>query len=102
MLPIVKFSLTILRMDLRRRLQVIHDRVSLAARELELQPEVFQATEELRQAAGDLAVVIQDLDTGKAGDSEAKEAKVPLRPIRQDPADHGTGEAPGRRLPKAA
>jgi len=49
-------------MDLRLRLRVILDRVSISALELALQPEAFQATEELRLAAGDLAEILDDLD----------------------------------------
>jgi hypothetical protein len=49
-------------MDLRLRLRVILHRVQLSARELELQPETFQATGELRLAAGDLVGILRDLD----------------------------------------
>ena len=49
-------------MDLRRRLRVVLDRVQLSQRELELQPEAFQATEQLRLAAGDLAAVLREID----------------------------------------
>lgn len=49
-------------MDLSRRLRIVLDRVKLSQRELELQPEAFQATEQLRLAAGDLAVAIGILD----------------------------------------
>jgi hypothetical protein len=37
--------------------------VQLSAVELELQPEAFQATEELRIASGELASVIEDLES---------------------------------------
>lgn len=69
-------------MDLRRRLGIVLDRVQLSQRELELQPEAFQATEQLRLAAGDLATVLREIDlpipqtTGSAdapGGSDAQE-----------------------------
>ncbi len=49
-------------MDLRLRLRVVLDRVQLSARELEIQPEMFQGTAELRLAAGDLAAILEALD----------------------------------------
>lgn len=50
-------------MELRDRLRIVLRRLELSARELELQPEAFQATAEIQLAAGDLAAVIQDLDS---------------------------------------
>jgi hypothetical protein len=50
-------------MDLRIQLERIRRRVQLSAVELELQPEAFQATEELRIASGELASVIEDLES---------------------------------------
>jgi hypothetical protein len=53
-------------MDVRFRLERILRRVQLSAVELELQPEAFQATEELRIASGDLASVIEELESSFA------------------------------------
>lgn len=78
-------------MDLRLRLRVVLDRVQLSARELELQPEVFQATGALRQAAGDLAAILEDLETGTVAE----------RPQRQG-LNHGTGRALARPVLLAA
>jgi hypothetical protein len=50
-------------MDLRLKLVTILDRVKLSAKELDLQPEAFQATGELKLAASDLAAVIAAIDT---------------------------------------
>jgi hypothetical protein len=49
-------------MDVRIQLERILRRVQLSAVELELQPEAFQATEELRIASGELASVIEELE----------------------------------------
>lgn len=49
-------------MDVRIQLERIQRRVQLSAFELELQPEAFQATEELRIASSELASVIEDLE----------------------------------------
>jgi hypothetical protein len=48
--------------DVRLQLERIRRRVQLSAFELELQPEAFQATEELRIASGELTSVIEDLE----------------------------------------
>jgi hypothetical protein len=50
-------------MDVQIQLERILRRVQLSAVELELQPEAFQATEELRIASGDLASVIEELES---------------------------------------
>jgi hypothetical protein len=52
-------------MDLRRRLRIILDRVQLSQRELELQPEAFQATEELRQVASEIASILEELEASE-------------------------------------
>lgn len=49
-------------MDIRKKLRLVLGRLLLSARELELQPEAFQATVEIRLAAGDLAEAIRRLD----------------------------------------
>jgi hypothetical protein len=49
-------------MDVRLQLERILGRVQLSAVELELQPEAFQATEELRIASGELASLIEELE----------------------------------------
>jgi hypothetical protein len=49
-------------MDVRIQLERILRRVQFSAVELELQPEAFQATEELRIASGELASVIEELE----------------------------------------
>jgi len=49
--------------DVRLQLERVLHRVQLSAVELELQPEVFQATEELRLASGELASVIEELES---------------------------------------
>ena len=51
-------------MDVRIELERILRRVRLSAVELELQPEAFQATEELRLASGELASVIEQFRSG--------------------------------------
>jgi hypothetical protein len=104
-------------MDLRRRLQTIHDRVQLSARELELQPETFQATEELKQAAGDLAAVLAELADPNESQTDRGGVEVsrstgsisapprllfPLRPTDTHFSVYGTDQAPSRPLPKAA
>jgi hypothetical protein len=50
-------------MDVRLRIERILRRVQLSAVELELQPEAFQATEELRLASGELASLLEELDS---------------------------------------
>lgn len=44
-------------------------RVQLSARELELQPEAFRATQELRLASGELASVIEQIENRSATQS---------------------------------
>jgi hypothetical protein len=44
------------------KLERILWRVQLSARELELQPEAFRATQELRLASGELASVIEQVE----------------------------------------
>jgi hypothetical protein len=44
-------------------------RVQLSARELELQPEAFRATQELRLASGELASVIDQVENRSAAHS---------------------------------
>lgn len=48
--------------NVRIQLERVLHRVQLSAVELELQPEAFQATEELRLASGELASVIEKLE----------------------------------------
>jgi hypothetical protein len=50
-------------MDVLLQLERVLRRVQSSAVELELQPEAFQATEELRLASGELASVIQNLES---------------------------------------
>lgn len=50
-------------MDVWLQLERVLRRVQLSAVELELQPEAFQATEELRLASGELASVIEELES---------------------------------------
>ena len=47
--------------DVRLELERVLYRVQLSAVELQLQPELFQATEELRIASGELASVIEEI-----------------------------------------
>jgi len=54
-------------MEVRLQLERILRRVQLPAVELQLQPEAFQATEELRIASGELALVIEELEDLDAG-----------------------------------
>jgi hypothetical protein len=49
-------------MDVQVQLERILRRVQLSAAELELQPEAFQATQELRIASGELASVLETLE----------------------------------------
>jgi hypothetical protein len=62
-------------MDVRVQLQRVLRRVQMSAVELELQPECFQATEELRIASGELASILEEeqLDTVHAGASARSE-----------------------------
>lgn len=53
-------------MDLQIKLEKILWRVQLSARELELQPEAFRATQELRLASGELASVIDQIENHSA------------------------------------
>lgn len=78
-------------MELRIRLEKILARVNVSARELELQPEAFQATQELRLAAGELSMVIQELDGVLVIDGSALSE---IRP--KTPANPGTGLALAR------
>jgi len=48
-------------MDVRPQLERVLYRVQLSAVGLELQPEAFQATEELRIASGEFASVLDEL-----------------------------------------
>ena len=59
-------------MDVRVQLQRVLRRVQMSAVELELQPECFQATEELRIASAELASILDE--------EEVKTAQVSARP----------------------
>ena len=63
-------------MDLRIQLERIRRRVQLSAVELELQPEAFQATEELRIASGELASVIAEI--GNRAEASERESCASL------------------------
>jgi hypothetical protein len=52
--------------NVRIQLERILWRVKLSARELELQPDVFRATQELRLASGELASVIDQIENRSA------------------------------------
>jgi hypothetical protein len=54
-------------MDVSIQLGTILARVLLSARELDMQPEAFQATVQLRIAASDLATVIRELPPSNDG-----------------------------------
>lgn len=71
-------------MELRIRLEKILARVNVSARELELQPEAFQATQELRLAAGELSTVIQELAGTAVNDGRAVSEIRPQTPANRD------------------
>jgi hypothetical protein len=59
-------------MDIRIQLERIRRRVHLSAVEMELQPEAFQATEELRIASGELASIIEDLESSRRSEDAGR------------------------------
>lgn len=66
--------------DVRLQLERIRRRVQLSAVELELQPEAFQATEELRIASGELASVIEEIASRSEARTWARERSPVFSP----------------------
>jgi len=70
--------------NLQIQLEKILWRVQLSARELELQPEAFRATQELRLASGELASVIDHIENHSATQSTLRNRSECLTSIRRN------------------
>jgi hypothetical protein len=87
-------------MDVQIQLERIRRRVQLCAVELQLQPETFQATQELRIASGELTSVIEEIVHSSRDTPGRRHAEIRVTAYSDPPVADEDAAPPGDGLPR--